>query len=782
MNRRKRRAGTSPQLVALAAALAVGGFVPQAWAQPEAPTPVQAVAAEVRVTGLAVEFTAPETLDPGLIPAQRATLPSLEEVNALEFRVRLDAGRLVRDDTTRMSLRQINAAGPIVVTSDASDAIIAGISTRLAEFGVYADAIEFVPDAAGGQAKMLARVAESVVPVGAITIGYEGQAPEQVPPVGSFSDLSLIFGVENGALGRYKGSSEWRQVTLGELSSTEVKQFTRGGLAEIQTAIADRLSGPSSAGGLSLVGVFVVPDPEQIVPDRDGRLVDNRAGDTGLKMLIRVGTLAEVRTIALGTRVPESERVNSPLHDRIRRNSPLNAPAEGVVGPAINAEAVDAYVARLNRFPARRVDTAVSSWTGADNQMVLDYLVSESKPWIAYAQISNNGTESTDEWRTRVGMADYQFTNRDDIFSIEAMTGLSFDLDVWSITAGYDTPLGDSEKVRLRFNAGASSFDASELGGVGQSFKGTDGAFSTEAAVNIFQRGSYFSDLVGGVRYRYIDVENSTTGVLENANTHMVEPFIGVRSERASSTDQLESHVHLVFGWLSESNDSDRDVLGRVETDDSYWLLEGGVSRSLFLEPIFDRDAFNRGDSTLAHEVFFSVNGQAVLDGSRLLAQRENTLGGMYTVRGYPESTAAGDHTIVATAEYRLHISRLLQPYSGSDQPTTDILGRGWNRDARGWWRDPFLWRPPHAYGLPDWNLMVRTFVDGGMTFINDRESFENEEDLLSVGLGLELKIRNNFTFRADWGVALLDVGASGAPGSVEAGDNRFHFVFTFLY
>jgi len=46
--------------------------------------------------------------------------------------------------------------------------------------------------------------------------------------------------------------------------------------------------------------------------------------------------------------------------------------------------------------------------------------------------------------------------------------------------------------------------------------------------------------------------------------------------------------------------------------------------------------------STLAHELYFSLHGQYAFN-NRLVPQAQDVAGGMYSVRGYPESFAAGD-------------------------------------------------------------------------------------------------------------------------------------------
>jgi hypothetical protein len=46
----------------------------------------------------------------------------------------------------------------------------------------------------------------------------------------------------------------------------------------------------------------------------------------------------------------------------------------------------------------------------------------------------------------------------------------------------------------------------------------------------------------------------------------------------------------------------------------------------------------------------------------------------------------------------------------------------------------------------------------------------------MRTGLGLELALKNNVNFRAEWGFALQDAGRT------DAGDSQFHFVLTLVY
>mgnify|MGYP002261583232 CR=1 FL=1 len=88
----------------------------------------------------------------------------------------------------------------------------------------------------------------------------------------------------------------------------------------------------------------------------------------------------------------------------------------------------------------------------------------------------------------------------------------------------------------------------------------------------------------------------------------------------------------------------------------------------------------------------------------------------------------------------------------------------------------PFKWAPQQVFGLPDWDLILRAFVDGGYAVPHDKLSYENSETMLSTGVGVELLLKRNVSVRADWGIALDET-----PGS-ERGDNELHFVATLLY
>ena len=113
--------------------------------------------------------------------------------------------------------------------------------------------------------------------------------------------------------------------------------------------------------------------------------------------------------------------------------------------------------------------------------------------------------------------------------------------------------------------------------------------------------------------------------------------------------------------------------------------------------------------------------------------------------------------------EYRFHVPQIF----GIQQEPAHLPVIGDFRLAR-----------PRVFGQPDWDLILRAFVDGARVLQSDRAPFEENDTLLSVGFGAEVRIWRNVFGRFDLGMALRDSDAIG----VDAGDTEAHFSVTTMY
>ena len=102
----------------------------------------------------------------------------------------------------------------------------------------------------------------------------------------------------------------------------------------------------------------------------------------------------------------------------------------------------------------------------------------------------------------------------------------------------------------------------------------------------------------------------------------------------------------------------------------------------------------------------------------------------------------------LASAEYRLHLPRLLMP---DDAPTWPVVGK-------------VRVRPEHVYGQPDWDFILRGFIDSAWVFKSDPLFFENDEWLVGAGIGAELKLLRYLSARVDLGWPLEKL-ANGSDG-----------------
>lgn len=522
-----------------------------------------------------------------------------------------------------------------------------------------------------------------------------------------------------------------------------------------------------------LMAVFVVPAEGQF-DARTGR--DLRRGSTEMDLSIWIGKISELRTVARGTRFFSSDSINRPEHRRIADRSPLAAAlSEEDPSQALYADPIGDYLTRLNRHPGRRVDLAISAGE-APGDVIADLIVNEQKPWFVYGQVANTGPESTGEWRGRVGAVHYQITNADDILSADFISDFK---DTYSANVSYSRPLIYPDYLGVRLRGSWTDYTAADFGGSPIDYSGTTYSIEGELYANpLVWKGITFQ-VTAGLRYQDIStlsVLNTNNDTLIDANGELILPFVGISMFRTERAFSLEGGLRLETN-VSSIDPDQIDGLGRLNADEDFMILSGGIQSRFFLDPIFRRKNHEPEDAwkhaRLAHEVRLRLAGQYAF-GDRVFAQTQFVTGGMDRVRGYPESIAAGDNGIQGTLEYAFHLPRAFKPLSEIDAEAEDA-------ESRPMFSSPFLGRynlrPPSLYALPDWDFVLKAFVDAGATYVNQTRNNLDDEELAGAGLGIELQLSSMISVEADWGVALND-----SNDGTESGDSRLHFRAQFTW
>jgi hemolysin activation/secretion protein len=581
----------------------------------------------------------------------------------------------------------------------------------------------------------------------------------QLPPADSLMQIEIPLGqTEQGfvALRSDDDATPLVPLRLIDLPDRETQVFFASAVQIVLERIRDDLV------GRGLMGVYVAPNPFEIDElGRDLRPQSRRS----LTILITTGIVTEIRTLASGDRIRDPQaRINHPLHQRILHRSPVRPESGGDAPPRdlLDRDELDEYLYFLGRHPGRRVDASLGP-AEAPGGVALDYIVTENPPLVPYLQFSNTGTRQTDYWRERAGFFHTQLTNSDDVLSVDFITA-GFD-ETNALVASYERPFPGNDRLRWRVHGSWSEYTASDVGFFGDEFTGDSWLIGIDLIATIHQQRELFIDLVGGVRYEDVHVDNQA--VLVEGQEQFLIPSVGLRLERRSEWFNTEALVQIEgqSGDLTGVDEAELSALGRTLPDDDWLILQWSVAHSVYLEPLLDRagweDPATPRDSTLAHEVAAGFRGQYAFD-RRLIPQAEGVVGGLYTVRGYPESIAAGDTTVIGSLEYRLHLPRL---FDLETEPRI-LFGR------------PFRFAPQYVYGAPDWDLVGKAFLDAGRTITSDPLDFEEDQTLLGTGIGLELQYRRNLNLRLDWGFALEELESA----DVNAGSNRLHVVATFLF
>jgi hemolysin activation/secretion protein len=502
------------------------------------------------------------------------------------------------------------------------------------------------------------------------------------------------------------------------------------------------------------------------MPDLDERTgVDRRApGDTRIRVLIWTGRVEEVSTLADGERFSSdslAERTNRPEHAWIREDSPVTAGGERAL---LRPQEIEDYAALLSRQPGRRVSPVLrpGELQGATR---LEYHVAEQKPWLAYAQVSNTGTEATSDWRERFGFSHTQLTGHDDVLRFDYIT--DFD-SVHAIWGEYGAPIFRTPRLRWRVDGSWNDYDSSEVGISEVDFTGNEWSFGGRLDANIFQHRDLFVDVFAMAHWNRIHVDNSIEG---QAGSNFFMPGGGIAAERVGEVWSLGAELG-VSGNLADFADTDNgdslDNLGRTDADRTFTMMTWHAETAFYPLTLLRRaswsDEGELGPYDFVQELAFETLGQVTFSDKRLVPQLQQVAGGLYTVRGYEQSVTAGDTVAIVRAEYRLHLPRLLEP--SVDAPVVPLLGT-------------FRVRPENAFSFPDWDLIARAFFDGARVLqYEKKDSLEHNAIIHSLGFGGELRLSRYFSASLDvaWPQRRLN------HNDPELEKPRLHGVITVLY
>jgi hemolysin activation/secretion protein len=588
------------------------------------------------------------------------------------------------------------------------------------------------------------------------------KASGKLPEISVLGNLTVPLETRDGT---YLAKGQGGVATTIHLSDTlpAGTLFTESALRQVVTTIVQDLN------RRSIYGVYVLPSPTEIDPATKADL--RGSGNHSLSLVVWVSQIEKVRAVAKGARFAGDQAGADAAYALIVANSPLGA------GSLLETDELNDYLRHVNRQPGREVDATISNGS-TPGEVSLDYLVNENKPWLAYAQVSDTGNPATGQWQERFGAIDNQLTNRDDIASIDYVT-TSFN-KANAVLGSYDTPILYPDRLRLKVYGSYGDFAAFQPNATNTSLSGNSWIAGADLTGAIAEWNKMFVDLSAGFSTEHYVTNNTSLQMQGSAD--LLIPHIYLTIQRHTPIFSFNASVGGEVGTGSNSA-ADLQALGRLDTTTNYTLLRASASGSTYLEALGGQVSGSQ-PSSLLNEVSLSVSETYVPGDDRLIPDKEQALGGLYSVRGYPQSLVSGDDAFTTSFEYRFHFGRFLGSAPAADQKggaekTSTLFGQ------------PFNWRANSGNGQADWDLIAKAFVDYGRTSLNTGSlgtppPGEAAATLASTGVGLELQLKRNFSVRADWGYVLDSVatGANGTfqPGDAHRGDSRVNVLATVLW
>ncbi len=668
-----------------------------------------------------------------------------------------------------------------------------------------------------------ARAQEPVGPVEPFVLEDSGPPPEPIFKVNNFEvrytaaspDLPPIQSLLPISVHLVRSPQGYKEPSQGEASEIvqiggpqATASYQASALAAISRALLARLHDQG------LIGVYVRPSRQDIDINKEKDL--RPPGDESLRIDIWVGRIKDVRTLALGNRLGQEWRVDNPAHQAIRSYSPLQPLVGGdeTTTDVLNREALEDYIFFLNRHPGRHVEAALAVSDDREG-ITLDYRVYEQKTWNVYGQVSDTGSQRTSPWQIRGGYINRQLTNRDDILSVQYMNGglndvhdvqLSYDAPWfapkrpdWMETSGREPPWlawADRSqipwwgmgKLRWGLRGGWTGIRSDLVGLVPGGFDAVDDLNSSDwhaggrLTYNFFQHRNLFVDAFVGGRFRGLDFENNSAG--NRGKVTLIIPEVGLDLERMNAYSAIVGNVSVEHAApLGDYNDYSFAFgggLGRAQSSSRWWVLKFAGGINYYLEPLLFpnawRDPSSAGSSRLSHEISLQAHGQYAF-GSRLIPQSSQVIGGLYSVRGFPQGIAVGDNVYVGSFEYSFHLPRALPLQSTPIQLP---------------WLGDFRVAPQQVYGYPDWDLIFRAYVDAGKTTRNQPQlgaGPEYDQTLVGAGVGVELIFRGNFKVRVDWARGIYQKTDIYNGGQIQTErnndidpDGEFYFLFDVVW
>lgn len=453
-----------------------------------------------------------------------------------------------------------------------------------------------------------------------------------------------------------------------------------------------------------------------------------------LKLRVHVGELGKVTV--KGNRFRSAEQILSKM--------------EWTTGQEFDYTSLFNKLYALNTNPGVEITSQLRPRQEDGGRRVIDaeFTVKERFPISAAITLSNDGAREISEWRTRVSAQWFNPLKLDDTIGIDWTTAPEDVDELNAVNITYVLPVGEKSQVSLF--AGVSQSDLENV----------------LPQLDLVGKGYFFGF---GIHRNMWDNEKSR---LDATFGWM---FLNSENRVVLADDPQERYAidmsmpRFTLSWASKGWDSfggrnfitntlmfnyEGNLGSSKEAD--FRLINDNASGSFFIDRIqlarFQKFLGNP-DDTGSWTIFTRFDAQ-IATGS-LPSSMQKTLGGADNVRGYFESTVAGDMGFDFTIELR---TPLISNFIKGIQKSEDFL-----RD------NPNYWGVHRLQGL--------IFFDTGtVAYRRPLDGHSKHSSISSIGVGLRLTLSKYAQFKLDYGY-----GIQSTPQD-KPDDGRVHFSGQFQF
>jgi hemolysin activation/secretion protein len=397
----------------------------------------------------------------------------------------------------------------------------------------------------------------------------------------------------------------------------------------------------------------------------------------------------------------------------------------------------------LNVKPDLKLDTQLRPTTqGGRRSVDAEIEVEDKLPIHGAIEFANNGYKESNDYRIRTTLQHLNLTKHDDSLTLDWLTGGDIGESLNAFSANYFLPVGDKWSFNVYGGYNESEYD-SVLPGLDIVGKGH--YVGTQISRSIYESNFERLQLTFGWLYQKTKNHLGVGGQALNKRAIALSMPSITLGYAAKVFDRFGGRnfasITLQRNFAGKYGASDKDDF--IENDGAY--SEGDFTMAKFQVARLQR-LFSGPDAPGKWSLFGKIDAQ-IADDSVPGAVRDY-LGGFNSVRGYEESEIGADNSLVATLELRTPLLQNFIP--------------GLKKDEK------FLADNPKYWGQH--RLQFVAFTDFG--YVDNKEPYAGEldnQDMLSVGLGLRLGLTNYSQMSVDYGYPLID--ASDHTPS----DGRFH-------